>query len=137
MKFLVMSENKIKNYNIAEKHIVISVTGNKYKHPVLPTMNSRLALLQLKFYDIDKSFIYKKIFYPAFTKRQARKIWKFYNYWKSTVSIVICQCEVGICRSAGIAAGLVKGIGQDDSEYFKKYVPNMLVYRLLLNEANK
>ena len=132
-----MSENEIKNYNIAEQHIVISITSPGYKHPELPPLESRVSLLKLKFHDIDKSFVSKGKIYPTFSKEQAKNIWDFYNYWKYTISTVICQCEVGICRSAGAAAGLAKAIGQDDGEFFERYIPNRLVYRLILEEANK
>lgn len=131
MKFLVMSEREIKDYNIAEKHIVISITSPGYKHPELPPLKSRVCVLRLKFYDLDKPFETFEIF----TKGQAKNIWEFFNCFP--VTTVICQCEIGISRSAGVAAGLAKAIGQDDSRFFKVYVPNRLVYRLILEEANK
>ena len=137
MKFLVMSEREIVDYSIAEKHIVISITSPGYKHPELPIVNSRVESLQLKFHDIDKTFISKGKEYPAFSKEQARDIWSFFNYWACNIKIVICQCEVGISRSAGVAAGLAKAIGQDDSRYFKEYIPNMLIYRLILEVGNE
>lgn len=133
IQFIVLNENTIKKYSIAEKHIVISITSPGYKHPKLPSSESRVALLQLKFHDIDKSLIIKGKTYPCFTKEQAEAILNFFNYYKDNISVVVCQCEVGVCRSPAIVAALAKGIGQDDSKYFKYYAPNMHVYRLLLN----
>jgi len=40
-----------------------------------------------------------------------------------------------VSRSAGMAGALAKSIGQDDSYFFICYLPNMLVYRLILEEA--
>ena len=133
MKFLVFSEREILNYNTLEKHIVISITGSKYKHPELPPVNSRIDTLQLQFYDIDTPIDN----YNPLSKKQAETIWSFFNRHKDNVTIVICQCEAGISRSAGVAAGLAKAVGQDDSEFFRNYLPNRLVYRLILEEANK
>lgn len=137
MKFLVLPEREIEDYNIVEKHVVISITSPGRKHPELPILESRVSLLQLKFYDIDKPFISKGKTYPTFSKKQAKEILNFFNYWKYTISVVVCQCEVGISCSSAVAASLSKVAWQDDSEFFKEYLPNRLVYRLILEEVNK
>ena len=46
------------------------------------------------------------------------------------------HCEAGISRSAGAVAALSKVINGDDSYFFKMFLPNRLVYRLILQEAN-
>ena len=50
------------------------------------------------------------------------------------VPVVICQCEAGISRSAGVASALLKLYGMDEKEIFTKglYMPNLLVYKKLL-----
>ncbi|MCU0238266.1 MAG: hypothetical protein MUC29_02410 [Pyrinomonadaceae bacterium] len=52
------------------------------------------------------------------------------------VELIVCQCEQGMSRSAGIAAALSK-ILQDEDEYFlKNYWSNRWVYDLLIETAN-
>ena len=137
LQFIVLDEHKIKTYSLTEKHIVISITSPNYKHPILPESKSRVGLLQLKFHDMDRPFEMKGKKYPVFSQEQAQAILNFFRYYKDKINSVICQCEVGISRSAAVAAGLAKSIGQDDSKFFRFYVPNRLVYRLILEEANK
>ena len=133
LQFIISNDQAIQKYNIAEKHILISITSPGYEHPKLPELKSRVGLLQIKFHDIDKTIISKGKTYPVFTKEQAKTIIAFFNYHKSEIHTVICQCEVGVCRSPAVAAALAKGMGQSDDKFFKYYCPNMFVYRLLLN----
>ena len=133
IQFIIQNENQIKKYSFVEKHIVISITSPGYEHPKLPTLKSRVGLLQIKFHDIDKTIVSKGKTYPVFTKEQAKIIMTFFNYHKSKINSIVCQCELGASRSPAVAAALAKGIGQDDSKFFKYYCPNMYVYRLLLN----
>jgi len=137
IQFIIQDERLIKTYDFKEKHIVISITSPGYEHPKLPELKSRIGLLQIKFHDIDKTIISKGKEYPAFTKEQAKEIWKFFQSYKLKVNSVVVQCEVGVSRSPAVAAALAKIIGQDDSKFFKYYVPNMFIYRLLLNEGIK
>jgi len=133
LQFIVLNEYSIQKYDIAENHIVISITSPGYTHPKLPELKSRIGLLQLKFHDIDKSFVSKGITYAPISKEQAKSIWEFFSFHKDRTKAVICQCEVGVCRSPAVAAALAKGIGQSDEKFFKYYAPNMFVYRTLLN----
>lgn len=133
MQFIVLSGREIKHYNIEEVHIVISITSPSSKHPELPIVDSRIGLLQLKFYDLDE----RATGYSLFTKEQASAILNFFNYYKSKISTVICQCEAGISRSSAVAAALAKSIGQSDEKFFKYYLPNRYVYRTILEESTK
>ena len=118
IQFIVLDERLIKEYNIAEKHIVISITSPGYEHPKLPELKSRVGLLQLKFHDINESFISQGKEYPTFTKEQAKTILKFFYSYKSKINTVVCQCEVGVCRSPAVAGALCKVIGQNDNKFF-------------------
>lgn len=50
---------------------------------------------------------------------------------------VIVNCEAGISRSAGVAAALSKVLTRDDEEFFRRYVPNRLVYRKIIEEMQE
>ena len=45
---------------------------------------------------------------------------------------VVLHCDAGMSRSPGLAAALSKVLVGDDTEFFKRYRPNMRVYRTLL-----
>jgi predicted protein tyrosine phosphatase len=45
----------------------------------------------------------------------------------------IVHCDAGHSRSPAVAAAISKAFGEDDSMYFKRYRPNMRVYRNLLD----
>ena len=64
----------------------------------------------------------------------AKKIVKFVKKYLNDVELIVCQCEAGISRSAGIAAGLAKCIDGDDDYFFKRYLPNSLVYSMIRKE---
>lgn len=69
-----------------------------------------------------------------FSKKNARDILNFIKEYKNDIDLIAINCEAGISRSAGIAGALSKIYNNDDSYFFKKYLPNSLVYRLILNE---
>jgi predicted protein tyrosine phosphatase len=131
----VLDEEKIKKYYIRENHIVISVASPNTKYPELPKSESRMGLLQLTFSDVDKEIDNPKV--SLFNQKHAKSILDFFQCYKRIIKTVICQCEAGISRSSAIAAALSKIIGQSDDKYFKYYIPNRFIYRLLLEEGTK
>ena len=48
-------------------------------------------------------------------------------------NLIVVHCEAGISRSAGVAGALSLIMNGTDEYYFKKYLPNMFVYRKILN----
>jgi len=135
MNFMVLNRDKIGKFLVTDKHIVISVKDPNSERAKLPKSSSRLSVLDLEFDDVD--WAKPSCAYIIFTKEMARQIVFFFNKYKDKVDLVICQCEAGISRSSAIAAGLSKIIGQDDSIYFKEFIPNRFVYRTILEEGLK
>ena len=138
MKFIIANRFSIRDLKPEVKHIVISVCEPDYPFARLPENRNRLGLLQLVFTDIDKIESAKQIGQEEFlmTREQAKEILNFVNKYKKKIKLIICQCDGGISRSSGIAAALSKILNDDDTWVFKSknYVPNMHVYRLLINE---
>jgi len=130
MKFKIMGRKEIEGFCTDIKHIVISVRDSGAEDALLPRQLSRMATLYLEFDDLEKE--YKD--YMIFSKEDAREILAFFNNFRCYVNLIIVNCEAGISRSAGIVAALSKISGQDDSIFFKKYLPNMLVYKTILEE---
>ena len=144
MKFKVYNRDDIHHYEEDEKHILISIDDPYAKDEIkFPKNENRLDILQLKFHDwnerdrehIEKDFpssrAAQKMVY--FTKQDAENIVQFVKKYLD-VDVIICQCEAGISRSAGCAAALSKCINGDDAHFFERYLPNTLVYKLILNE---
>ena len=135
-RFLVLSRQQVMEYILDIPHVCISVRDPGSVKAKLPENTSRLDSLYLEFDDLD--FEPDRVLFDEKTPRravmfketEARKILEFYNKWD--VRIFIINCEAGISRSAAIAAALSKISGYDDSLFFKKYHPNRLVYRKIL-----
>lgn len=88
--------------------------------------------MDLEFSDLDGVHLPSTAFYILFDDAMARDILANVNRYRKEVDLIICQCEAGISRSAGIAAALSEIINDDCDIYFKKFIPNMLVYRTIL-----
>ena len=135
MKFLVMSEREILNYNVKDIHIIISIKSPKSFRPIIPYYSNCLEILYLEFHDLDRYYPDRE--YKLISPLDAKLVWDVVNVYKDKISLIICQCEAGISRSAGVAGAWSKVLNGDDTEIFKKYLPNMLVYNTILNGLAK
>lgn len=130
MNIIVLSEFQIKHVNPTTPYIVISISSPNSTKVSIPSNTYLKNVLYLSFYDLDKPVQQ----YQLFTQDYAQQIVKFVKEYINEIDLIICQCEAGISRSAGVAAALAKWLNGNDDIYFKKYIPNNLVYRLLLEE---
>lgn len=131
-----MSEREIRTYNVKHTHIIISIRSPKTNKSIIPYRPNCLDILYLDFHDLDGVHFPSSADYKLISSLDAEKVWEFVNVYKDKISLIICQCEAGISRSAGVAAALSKVLNNRDTEFFKKYLPNMLVYRTILNERD-
>ena len=138
MRFLITNRHGIHYLRPEVDHIVISICEPESSFPDLPENNKRLGLLQLKFTDLDRLDLAKEIGqeHLLMTRDQAKKVLSFVNEYKNKIKLIICQCDGGISRSSGTAAALSKILNNDDEWVFssRNYIPNIHVYRLLINE---
>ena len=138
MEFLITNRHGITYLKPEVDHVVISICEPESLFPDLPKNNKRLGLLRLKFTDLDGIDIAKQIGqeHLLMTKDQAKEILSFVDKYKDKVNLIICQCDGGVSRSSGTAAALSKILNNDDRWVFssRNYIPNMYVYRLLINE---
>lgn len=111
-------------------YVVISISG-PMDRAKLPKSTRCKAILYLEFHDLDRIIDPE---YPVFAVSHARKILKFFEKYRGEVNALLIHCDAGISRSPAVAAALTKIMGHDDSEYFKKYIPNRRVYSLILSE---
>ena len=131
-------------------HIIISITDPDQELADLCYNPFCVRILRLQFYDIDIDRLKRNTKYSdswlepyeggLFTETQAEQIIDFVETYKDKIEFILIHCEIGISRSAGVAAALSKIYLGEDSSYFKRsfrFVPNMLVYRSILNVAYK
>ena len=138
MKFLVLGRRDIKYRYAAEKHIVVSIHDPKSPKIQMFATKNRLDTLRLSFHDWDGEqlrIMYEREERPEmvfFSVEMAKQILKFVDKYSDKVDLIVCQCEAGISRSAGIAAALSKIFNKDDEYFFKHYIPNSLVYSQII-----
>lgn len=129
MKIAVRSKSGAKEFKCDVPWAAISISTYEDDLPVLSTEN-RVALLQLAFRDTD--FEQQE---RAFNKDLAKKVIVFAESVIDRVETLLVHCEMGLCRSPGVAAALAKLYAGTDQYYFDHYVPNMLVYRKIIEAA--
>jgi predicted protein tyrosine phosphatase len=124
---------------LTKPHVMIRITDPKQDFPPLKDNPNRVAVLELKFSDIDgKGYRtwskndqekHKGIFEDS----HAQQIVDFIH--THSPDKVVVHCNAGISRSAGVAAAIAKFLTGSDECIFKdnRYLPNMYVYRKLLN----
>jgi len=138
MEFLVLSRLEIGDFSTDKKHIIISIMDpNDSEGPAkIPENKNNIGILTLAFHDLDgKAFPQPPTEYILFDSKMAKQIIDFVNnfiLWD--LELIVCQCEAGISRSAGVAAALAKCINGNDKYFFEHYIPNSLVYSLILKE---
>ena len=100
-------------FDVAKDSILENILGRK------PTEAEALALA--------KNF-------HMFSDEQAKEIVAFVESVFGKADILICQCEYGQSRSAGIAAAVRQSLYGDGIDIFadERYFPNKLVYRRIM-----
>jgi predicted protein tyrosine phosphatase len=149
MQFVILSQDQVEEYVYEEPHVNISIHSPREAEAKLSELaTGRKASLFLEFHDCDDVTLNgAKISditgtkalgtIQCITPEHAKQILDFFNTWKDKVDLVVVNCLAGISRSSGTAAALTVVSGGSDEWIFKskKYHPNMLVYRTILNEA--
>jgi predicted protein tyrosine phosphatase len=163
MQIRVMSRDMIEDFKSDEKHIVISISDpNSEKVKI---KSEPLDIFSLQFHDVDKRLkkredckickgighieIFRnvndghcysctdKMDIKVFDEHYADEILEFVSTYALDIDLVVVHCEAGISRSAGVASALSLIYNGEDQYYFDNYLPNMLVYRKIINLAIK
>lgn len=148
MNFMIMRQSEAENESdkFDTPHAIISMVSPGVEDANIADNENRVGLLRVFFYDIDYGsprmdkatldFIDHTYGDGLFTEAQAREILDFVDGVKDQVSLLVCHCEAGISRSSGVAAALSLILNGSDKEIFesKQYIPNMFVYRTIVNE---
>ena len=120
--------------------IIISIRDPNKVKPEFNINNSSIKdILYLSFYDISEET--KSIFggYESMSPIDAILIRDFVLKWQNEIDTIWVQCEMGMSRSAGIAAAIMEYFDMDSNEILEsnRYYPNRLCYNLTKNAINK
>ena len=56
---------------------------------------------------------------------------------ENNVKVLLIHCTAGVSRSPGVGAAVSQFYFGESGDYFKRYVPNMLVYRKVLEALHR
>ena len=146
MKFMALSRRTVEQCNnVDSPHVIISITSPALPQAELVENEYTVNVHRLSFDDLDAA--------PSpgteialggavlFDETMAKSVADFVRRWDKHIDTVVCHCELGVSRSAGMAAALAKHYTGDDSAFFEppgmynnqvRFVPNMRVYRKVL-----
>jgi predicted protein tyrosine phosphatase len=132
MQFFVYSRPGIEGAPPHEApHVVISITTTPDDEARIPEAPACREILRLSFPDADGSVAgYAEG--ALFSANDADRIWKLVLRHREEIALVVLHCDAGLSRSPGVAAALAKILEGDDAVFFKRYRPNMRVYRTML-----
>ena len=118
---------------------IISIGDNGNEPPGLKYAPD--YILRLEFEDIAPDELDDEGINPdhIFNDSQAREIAEFIYKVKDKTDTIICQCEYGQSRSAGLAAAIREHFHGDGIDVFAddRYYPNKLVFRKVLKALNE
>ncbi len=120
--------------------IIISIRDPNKVKPEFNINNSSIKdILYLSFHDISEET--KSIFggYESMSPIDAILIRDFVLKWQGEIDTIWVQCEMGMSRSAGIAAAIMEYFDIDSKKILEsnQYYPNKLCYDLTKNVLNK
>lgn len=135
MQIIVLPKTQAAQFTSDKPWACISIGTTAQDIPTISTVNLVDRLI-LCFHDLNKlpdGVDISEV--NLFSRDQAQKIWQFVDQIYTQIDTLLVHCIVGISRSPAVAAAISKiFVNNNDSIYFKKYIPNMLVYRTLLQE---
>lgn len=136
MDFLVLGRAEAMRIAPEVPYVVISITTPGASAARLADCPHRVSVLRLQFHDCDAPQPEHPLIssepVSLISDEQARSIVHFVEEHRSTVKLIICQCDAGMSRSAAVAAALSRWLQQDDEAFFRYYLPNTLVYHSVL-----
>jgi predicted protein tyrosine phosphatase len=139
VEFLVRDRDSIEHgVLVRSSYIVISIRDPDKRKARIPTQSGLRDVLYLAFHDaepVGNMTLPDDII--LMSTDQAKQIWQFVRQWEAKVGAVVVHCEQGMSRSPAVAAALCKSYGGDEACFFREYLPNRYVYRLMLSSRGE
>ena len=135
MDFIVRDRESVEaGIIVTSSYVLISIRDPDKRKVWIPKQSGLRDVLRLEFHDAEPA---DNFTFPEhimlMTEDQARQAWSFVRKWENQVGAVVVHCEQGMSRSPAMAAALCKGMGGDDGPFWREYMPNEFVYRLMLD----
>jgi predicted protein tyrosine phosphatase len=112
---------------------IISIRGTDDLPVEFGEHGPAVQVLHLLFDDIEK--VTEGL--TAFSVKTAHRVWDFVEKVWSDADKIVVHCQLGACRSPGIAAAICKVKYGDDSIWFQRKTPNRRVFRAMLVAAQE
>ena len=138
MKVTILSKselfNLIEKKALTSKSAIVSFADEEDDFLDFPKDS---IVLKIVFYDIRPSSTIKEHYYRLLP--EAKDIARFVNQKILEGKDIICQCDYGISRSAGLAAAILERYAHRGIDVFAnyKYTPNQFVYNKVYQELMK
>lgn len=138
MKVTILSKselfNLIEKKALTSKSAIVSFADDEDDFLDFPEDSN---VLKIVFYDIRPSSTIKEHYDRLLP--EAKDIAKFVNQKILEGKDIICQCDYGISRSAGLAAAILERYAHRGIDVFAnyKYTPNQFVYNKVYQELMK
>lgn len=137
-KIVVLPLSAAKEFTCDKPWAAISITTTDE----WPKLNKcqQVDLLQLSFADLDEitpsvAQNYPHLVDKLFEESHAHQILDFVKKNWDKIDTLLIHCYAGASRSPGVGAAIAKILYGDDMEFFRRFRPNMRVYRTILNVA--
>lgn len=117
MQIITMSRNEISDLNIDVPHMVISISDPDLDPVYIKKSENLVHVERLQFHDIDRD-LHGCIRMDC---DMADRIVKAFKKYESRCEVIICQCEAGVSRSAGVAVAIGEYIGIPYENLLKRY----------------
>ena len=139
MNIVILSREKSERLSYTDfslDKIIISICDPGGEKANLNSGNGTIKdTFYLELYDISTQTqdVFKG--YVSMSDEDAIEIRDFVLEWKDKVNTLCVQCEMGISRSAGVAAGILKAFEKDASVILNdtRYYPNLSCYEKTVN----
>ena len=138
MKVSILSKSElfklIENNELTNKSAVVSFADEEDEFLVFPR---DIDVLKVVFYDIRPSSTVKEHYDSILP--EAKSIANFVSQEINKGKDIICQCDYGISRSAGLAAAILERYAHKALDVFAdyRYTPNLFVYNKVYAELKK
>ena len=126
-------ERKLEHHEIADNTAIVSFADTNDDFIEFP---KEINVLKIVFYDIRPSSIPEEHY--AKMLPEAEEIAKFVDTNLKNKKNIICQCDYGVSRSAGLAAAIMEHYKHEGIKVFADYhyTPNQFVFNKVLHALN-
>lgn len=130
LAFRVLSRHLIGVEDNNEPYFVVSISDKKEMPCKIRDSHNRKAVLRVSFYDTETTKGTK----PSLAPKAAKEIADFVDeQLNNGIKLCVINCEMGMSRSAGVAAGISKAVNGEDELFYQFYRPNANCHSKMIN----